>query len=180
MAKTKAWIASNGRWRSRIVGHGEAAPSDLQSNAANWRSHPLSQRAALAGVLDEVGWVQDVIVNRRTGNLVDGHLRLDLALERKEPSIPVVYVDVSEDEERKLLVTLDPLAGMATADPAALDALLTSVQTESEAVQALLAKLGEDSGVRPPNFEPVGIEDQSRLDQKASVTCPECGCEFTP
>ncbi len=31
-----------------------------------------------------------------------------------------------------------------------------------------------------PNFEPVGIEQQGRLDEKAKVTCPECGHEFTP
>ena len=31
-----------------------------------------------------------------------------------------------------------------------------------------------------PNFEPVGIEEQGRLDEKKKVTCPECGHEFTP
>lgn len=32
----------------------------------------------------------------------------------------------------------------------------------------------------PPTFEPVGIEEQGRLDQKKPVTCPECGHEFVP
>ena len=50
-------------WESRIVGHGEAAPADLVGNPRNWRTHPKAQRDALAGVLDQVGWVQDVIVN---------------------------------------------------------------------------------------------------------------------
>ena len=31
-----------------------------------------------------------------------------------------------------------------------------------------------------PNFEPVGIDEQGRLDEKKKVTCPECGAEFTP
>jgi hypothetical protein len=31
-----------------------------------------------------------------------------------------------------------------------------------------------------PEFEPVGIDEQGRLDQKSPVTCPECGCEFVP
>jgi hypothetical protein len=30
------------------------------------------------------------------------------------------------------------------------------------------------------NFEPVGIEEQGRLDEKAKCTCPECGHVFTP
>lgn len=31
-----------------------------------------------------------------------------------------------------------------------------------------------------PNFEPVGVEEQGRLDEKKKVICPECGHEFTP
>src|ERR1043165_6012237 len=53
-------------WRSRIVDRGEAAPADLVANPRNWRGHPPAQRDALAGLLDQVGWVQDVVVNRRT------------------------------------------------------------------------------------------------------------------
>ncbi len=34
--------------------------------------------------------------------------------------------------------------------------------------------------VAGPDFEPVGPEEQGRLDQKATVTCPECGHVFTP
>ena len=31
-----------------------------------------------------------------------------------------------------------------------------------------------------PDFEPVGIDEQGRLDEKAKCTCPECGHVFTP
>ncbi len=31
-----------------------------------------------------------------------------------------------------------------------------------------------------PDFQPVGADDQSRLDQKKPVTCPDCGSEFVP
>ena len=46
--------------------------------------------AFLAGVVmggaldDAVGWVQQVLVNRRTGFVVDGHARVALALSRGE------------------------------------------------------------------------------------------------
>jgi len=30
-----------------------------------------------------------------------------------------------------------------------------------------------------PDFQPVGVEEQGRLDQKKPVICPECGHEFT-
>ncbi len=54
-------------WRSRIVGHAEVPPTELTANPRNWRKHPKAQQDALADVLDRVGWVQDVIVNQRTG-----------------------------------------------------------------------------------------------------------------
>ena len=63
--------------------------------------------------MDSVGWVQDIIVNRRSGRLVDGRLRLTLALERGEPAVPVVYVDLAPDKEALVLATLDPLAELA-------------------------------------------------------------------
>jgi hypothetical protein len=68
----------------------------------NWRIHPEYQQEALAGVLEQVGCVQDVIVNRRTGRVVDGHLRVALAISRSE-RVPVVYVDLAEEEERQIL-----------------------------------------------------------------------------
>ena len=96
-------------WRSRIVGQGEEAPAALIPNPRNWRTHPQAQLDALGGALDEVGWVQQVIVNKQTGHLVDGHARVELALAREEKAVPVVYVDLSEDEEAIVLASLDPL-----------------------------------------------------------------------
>ena len=83
-------------WRNRIVGSGEESPTALMPNPRNWRLHPPDQQRALAGQMNEVGWVAQVLVNRRTGRLVDGHLRVELALARNEPSVPVTYVDLSE------------------------------------------------------------------------------------
>jgi hypothetical protein len=31
-----------------------------------------------------------------------------------------------------------------------------------------------------PDFDPVGIDEQGRLDEKAQVECPECGHRFAP
>lgn len=80
-------MPSQTEWRNRIVEYGQEAPDQLLANPANWRIHPKSQQDALAGVLDQVGWVQTVIVNRQTGHVVDGHLRVSLAISRNEPSI---------------------------------------------------------------------------------------------
>ncbi|MCK6460906.1 MAG: DNA modification methylase [Planctomycetes bacterium] len=138
---------SPGPWRSRIVDRGEASPAALVANPRNWRGHPPAQQAALAGLLDQVGWVQDVVVNRRTGHLVDGHLRVELARARGETAIPVVYVDLDEAEEALVLASLDPLAGMATADPAKLEALLAQATVNDAALRAMLDDLAQKSGI---------------------------------
>src|ERR1035437_2033502 len=101
-------IASAPPWRNRIVGHGEEAPETLIANPANWRTHPKEQQRALAGALSEVGWVAQVLVDQRSGRLAEGHLRVELAAARGEPSVPVTYVDLSPDEERVVLPSLDP------------------------------------------------------------------------
>lgn len=140
------------QWDNRIVGYGEEAPDQLLANPRNFRIHPKNQQDAVAGVLEEVGWVQSVIVNKRTGHLIDGHLRVSIALRDEAPSVPVVYVDLSPDEEALILATLDPLAGLAGTDREKLAQLLGEVGTSNPEIQALLADMAVSSGVVPGDF----------------------------
>jgi hypothetical protein len=133
---------ANAGWRNRIAGSGEEAPDQLLANPANWRIHPKAQQDALAGALDAVGWVQQVLVNRRTGFVVDGHARVALALSRGEPTVPVLYVDLAPDEEALVFATLDPIGAMAGRDDEKLKALLADVTVDDAGLLALLGDLG--------------------------------------
>jgi hypothetical protein len=124
--------------RSRIVGHGEEAPDQLLANPANWRIHPKAQQDAMKGILDQVGWVQSVIVNRTTGHLVDGHLRVSLALREDLPTIPVAYVELTPEEEALVLATLDPLAALAVTDKEKLAELLAEVSVKPQELGQML------------------------------------------
>jgi hypothetical protein len=53
-----------------------------------------AQEAALAGILGQVGWVQQVLVNRRTGHVVDGHLRV------RDPGVVDQHVETAVRGER--------------------------------------------------------------------------------
>jgi nitrate reductase alpha subunit len=167
-------------WQNRIVGHGEERPDQLLANPKNWRIHPKAQQDALAGVLDEVGWVAEVIVNRTTGHVVDGHLRVGIALSRNEPVIPVRYVDLTEAEEALVLATIDPISAMASVDKEQLASLLHDVESATPAISEMLTDLANRYGAISPEFESVGIDEQGRLDQKAAVICPNCSHEFVP
>lgn len=116
---------------NRIIETIEVNPREIVPNEKNWRRHPKHQKEAMNETLNEIGWIQDVIVNKRTGHLIDGHLRLELAIKNNEESIPVKYVDLTEEEETKALITFDPLSSMAEIDRGLLDDLISSLQ-ESE------------------------------------------------
>lgn len=129
------------QWNNRIIGHGEESPDQLLANPANFRRHPPHQASAMADILTEVGWVSEVVVNRATGHIVDGHLRVELALRNGAATIPVRYIDVSPAEERLILATHDPIAALAFTDHQTLGELLDTVNTNSEAITQLLTDL---------------------------------------
>ncbi|MFN0137984.1 MAG: hypothetical protein ACKVS9_17920, partial [Phycisphaerae bacterium] len=83
--------------------------------------------AALKGLIDdeEVGWAGALLFNERTGRLIDGHARQKV-VDPKTP-VPVLIGSWSDEAERKILLTLDPIAGMAVADIKQLEALLADV-----------------------------------------------------
>src|ERR1700686_953758 len=85
-------------WKNRIVGYGEEAPDQLLANEKNWRIHPKTQQDALKGELSKVGIVQNVIVNKRSGKMIDGHLRAQMAITEHQPLVPITYVDLSDEE----------------------------------------------------------------------------------
>ncbi len=159
-------------WANRIVGHGEVAPADLVPNPLNWRQHPQHQSDALEDVLTRIGLVATVLVNTRTGHLVDGHLRAELALRRGEPKIPVTYIDVDPEEERILLASLDPLAAMANADRERLAELLTSIQDGDDALIALLESIARQEGIDLPTSGGLVDEDEVPEPPAQAVTRP--------
>lgn len=181
-------------WRSRIVGHGEAAPLELLPNPSNWRRHPKLQQDAIGAVMSEVGWVQDVIVNKTTGHLIDGHARVAVAIERNELTVPVVFVELDENEERIALASINPLAQMAYVDQEMVDVLVADAVIQNDTLRPMLEGLAS-----PPPGEWAGPEHftQSQIDaageklashfeqlteartQHLGVTCPSCQLAFS-
>lgn len=129
--------------RDRIKELRRVRAADLRPNPRNWRLHPPQQQDALRGVLAEVGYADALLARELpdgTLMLVDGHLRAETT---PESIVPVLVLDVDEAEADKILLTHDPLAGMATVSEEHLQALLAEVQTENAAVRGLFDALAE-------------------------------------
>lgn len=135
-------------WKNRIVGQDEVPPDSLLAHPKNWRIHPDKQQRALTGALNDIGWIQRVIVSKRSGFVIDGHLRVSLAISSGQTSIPVEYVDLSEAEEAEALATLDPIAALAATDREQLGALMADIEHADVAVSEMLAEM-YDANVMP-------------------------------
>jgi hypothetical protein len=134
------------RIRDRIVELRRVPAKDLLPDPRNWRTHPKAQRESLQGLLSEIGYA-DALLARETPAglmLIDGHLRAETTPDQE---VPVLVLDVNEAEAAKLLVSIDPLAAMAGADDERLASILRNVETDSEAVQNMLARLAKGAGI---------------------------------
>src|SRR5207249_7680743 len=108
---------------------------ELAPDERNYRRHPPAQRRALQAFLADVGYADALIARQGPEGLVlvDGHLRAELD---PDQVVPVLVLDVDEDEAATLLATLDPLAAMALADPDALQVLLAKAAVSEDILAA--------------------------------------------
>jgi hypothetical protein len=129
--------------KDRIKALRRVRASDLLPHPRNWRQHPPAQLDALKGVLAEIGWA-DCVVARETPSglqILDGHARVGL---NPDAEIPVLVVDLDDEEANKILATHDPIAMMAEANQETLDELLDNISTHSEALKEMLEGLRVD------------------------------------
>lgn len=137
MPKPKPSPPDAGAIRNRVKELRNVRASDLLPNPKNWRRHPEAQSTAIQGVLAEIGYADALIAYETPEGLmlIDGHLRAETT---PDQTVPVLVLDVDEDEADKLLATLDPLVGMAERDSAAVIDLLETINAEDERVADLL------------------------------------------
>ena len=83
-------------WKNRIVSTSEVDPESLLAHAFNWSIHPQKQQEALEQVLGDIGWVGAIMISENSGQIIDGHARVRVALRNHQPTVPVFYVDLTE------------------------------------------------------------------------------------
>ena len=61
--------------------------------------------------IDQFGYVEPIVWNERTGNVVGGHQRLKVLKEKGYEKIPVSVVNLSEADEKQLNLALNKIKG---------------------------------------------------------------------
>ncbi|HTT75759.1 MAG TPA: DNA methyltransferase [Candidatus Binataceae bacterium] len=149
--------------RDRIRELRRVQASELLPNPKNWRRHPKVQVEALRGLLGEIGYADALLVRELEDGrlmLIDGHLRAETT---PDALVPVLVLDVDEEEADKILLTLDPLGAMAESDAGRIKSLLQTVQTDSRAVEELLRRTAGEQVWKTlhPQAEPPALIDEA-------------------
>jgi hypothetical protein len=99
--------------RNRVREHRKVRASELVPHEWNFRDHPEGQKAVLDAIYREIGFARSLLAFELPDGrlkLIDGHLRRDLT---PDMLVDVEILDVTEEEARKLLLCIDPLAALA-------------------------------------------------------------------
>jgi hypothetical protein len=142
----------------------------LDENPLNWRRHSPEQLQSIRDLLadPDVGWAGACLYNERTKRLIDGHARKSVSDPKQV--VPVLVGDWSEEAERKILATLDPVAAMAQGDADAYAALVESVQAESLWVRDLLHNT-------QAGLNAAGEDGEENPTQEPSAALPQMECQ---
>lgn len=84
----------------------------------------------LARSIETFGYVEPIVWNRTTGNIVGGHQRLKVLVEQGYKTVEVVEVELNEQEERILNVSLNKISGRW--DNEKLTAILDELKEQDE------------------------------------------------
>jgi ParB-like chromosome segregation protein Spo0J len=128
--------------------------------------------------IEEFGYVEPVIWNKKTGNVVGGHQRLKVLLDLGQTEIDCVVVDLDPQREKALNLALNKIQGDWDKDKLAL--LIADLQGEDFDVSLTGFDMGEIEDLMA-QFRPLDLDDEQKDEdgkQCETYRCPKCGFEF--
>ena len=164
--------------KDRIKEFKRVKAGELMPSPHNWRRHPEHQKEALQSILNEVGYADAILVREVPSGyeLVDGHLRSSLD---SEQMVPVLVLDLNEDEAKAVLVTHDPIAGLAETDGHQLSALIEEMRFDSDEINGMLEAIIREADRSP--LEKMPPSDFALFDDdiETQFQCPSCHYEWS-
>lgn len=167
-------MSESRRWKMSIIGEGEADPRTLTRHPDNPKVHTAEQDAVVTASLDRVGWLRRILVNQRTGHVLDGDQRIVLAIRYGEPTVPYYVCDIPAEEEGMVLMTLDASAQLAQVHGERWSRLVREAPAKESALLALWARLAqqaESPGVGDTSPVPggsAGVEAEREIEDRGA------------
>ena len=154
-------------------------PATLIAYAGNARLHPESQITALMRSIETFGFTIPALIDE-AGEIIAGHGRIEAAKRLGLKHVPtLIATGWTAEQTRTYRLADNRLAEMAEWD----DDILAAEFTALDALDLDMTLTGFDIGeisalIEEPDFRPDPDTPPPRLDEKAKITCPECGHAF--
>jgi ParB-like chromosome segregation protein Spo0J len=150
--------------------------------ARNARTHTEAQVAQIAASIREFGFTNPVLV-KGDKTVIAGHGRLQAAHLLGLETVPCLVLDYLTDTQAKALAIADnkiPLNSGWDVDLLKLE--MEELQEKGIEVALLGFSEADLATIFPvvPDFQPVSVDEQGKLDEKKKAMCPNCGHEFEP
>jgi hypothetical protein len=163
-----------------------------KSHPENWKTHTQRQISALDAELDQetgVGWAGAMLYNRRTsatgwpdgevGILLDGHGRERTEYAQAGKPVPVLIGDWTAEQERRILLHLDPIGAMFETDRRKFNSLMDKHKaTMSEMVDKMRADHQES--LQGLDRSLIGHIEAQKYDGENGAFLPEYKDYFEP
>jgi ParB family chromosome partitioning protein len=160
--------------------------SDLTPDPKNARAHNPRNIGQVQNSLQRYGAARSIVIDEN-GQIIAGHGVVEAAALAGMEKVQVVDGDgqtiiavrrsgLTKQQKQELGIADNRGAELAEWNSDVLAELageidLSQFWKDDELIQVL---------GKVPDFQPVGVDEQGRLDEKKPVTCPECGHEFHP
>lgn len=132
------------KWQNKITRDADESPEQLLANPFNWRIHSYEQQDLMKRALDTVGWIQKIIVNENTGHVIDGHMRVAIAISEGQKTVPVTYVSLTDNEEKTALALFDSIGQLAITDPGSYKTLYDEIEFADDSLAEFIAQQTAD------------------------------------
>lgn len=137
--------------------------------------------------IEEFGYIDPIVWNERTGNMVGGHQRFKILVnELGRTEVEVSVVDLDETQERLLNITLNKVEGRW--DDEALALLLEELQAEAndlgltgfdeDEIASLIEEFREPPEDQLGDFENRELDTDEFDESQFGCKCPRCGFVF--
>ena len=128
--------------------------------------------------IQEFGYVEPIVWNKRTGNIVGGHQRYKVLLDMGMSEVDCVVVDLDETKEKALNLALNKIQG--DWDFLKLKDVLQDLDTGEFDIELTGFDMVEIEDL-VTQFNPLDLDDGKRDEdgkQYETYRCPKCGFEF--
>lgn len=163
-----------------------AKPKDIAaeyvalSTLRPWKRNPRKNKEAISAVarsIESFGFGAPIVARRSDSRIIAGHTRYEAAKRLAMETVPVRFLDVTEEQANALALADNKLGEIAEWDDDQLKMILAELRSHDAELPAIagwsdeeLAKLLDDP-VKPEFKE----YDESVADDVETVQCPHCG-----